>query len=129
MSDFYNYVKALQEATNANGAVINWKATKVPEAAGFKLEEFFEQWTRAVAKRKNVEKFYDKKLAKQAVQAAAQAVPPPEKPNVSVSYADLPPAAQGQLLAQMGINVNPQDLIPVPAPLPAVTPPAATGGK
>jgi hypothetical protein len=40
MSDFYNYVKALQEATNANGAVINWKATKVPEAAGFKLEEF-----------------------------------------------------------------------------------------
>jgi hypothetical protein len=78
---------------------------------------------------RNFEKFYDKKLAKQAVQAAAQAVPPPEKPNVSVSYADLPPAAQGQLLAQMGINVNPQDLIPVPAPLPAVTPPAATGGK
>lgn len=45
----------------------------------------------------------------------AQKLAPPEKeekpPNVSISYADLPPDAQIQLLAQIGIEANPDILI------------------
>jgi hypothetical protein len=45
----------------------------------------------------------------------AEIAPPPGKeekpPNVSIGYADLPPDAQVQLLAQIGIEANPEILI------------------
>lgn len=111
MSDFYNYLKALQEATNAITSIINWKATKIPEANGFHIEEFFENWARATAKRKTVTEFYDKKAAKAAVDSAAKQQPPQEKPSISISFKDMPPDAQAQLLKQIGIDAGPQSTI------------------
>jgi hypothetical protein len=55
--------------------------------------------------------------------------PPPDKPTVSIKYEVLPPAAQIQLLAQIGIKVGPQDLLsavpqmPLPGARPALPSP------
>ena len=121
MSNFYNFAKALTDSSSALNSVINWRATKLPEAQGFKLQAYFKQWARAAAKRENVSEYFDEKLVEKALQAQQNASAPPDKPTVSIAYKDLPPDAQVQLLAQIGIKIQP----PAPPMMPGQ--PGASG--
>ena len=109
-----------QERTNKGNYInqaLNWLGTGRKEFQQLNIAEFIKDWLRAcVGNNADLTTYMNAQPPPQAPP------PPPDKPTVSIGYKDLPPAAQIQLLQQIGIKVGPGDLLPAVPQIPGARP-------